>query len=305
MANNLNRRSFLQQAVIASTAAVSVSSAAENLSPAAKSFPSGKIGKLTVSRLILGGNLIAGVPHSRDLIYVGAFLKHYHTETKALETLQKAEANGINTTTMPLADATVQLLKKHWKERGGKIQWFAEVNLEETKFADQVKQAADAGAMGIVTHALAGEGLLKAKKISVLEKTLELAGKNGLVAGIGAHDLALPMACEEMGMKPDFYMKTFNSKRYWSADIEPRKENVFDEKPQSTIAFMSEVTRPWIAIKVLAAGSIQPRQGFQYAYENGADFLSVGMCDFQIEEDAGTARSVLEKTRSRSRPWSA
>jgi len=31
-------------------------------------FPAGTIGKLTVSRLICGGNLISGFAHSRDLI---------------------------------------------------------------------------------------------------------------------------------------------------------------------------------------------------------------------------------------------
>jgi hypothetical protein len=32
----------------------------------------------------------------------------------------------------------------------------------------------------------------------------------------------------------------------------------------------------------LAAGAIQPSDGFQY----GADFARVGMCDFQVRENA-------------------
>ena len=37
--------------------------------------PMGKIGNLEVSRLICGGNLVAGFAHSRDLIYVSELLK--------------------------------------------------------------------------------------------------------------------------------------------------------------------------------------------------------------------------------------
>ena len=63
--------------------------------------------------------------------------------------------------------------------------------------------------------------------------------------------------------------------------------------PQKTIAFMATVKKPWIAFKVLAAGAIHPRHGFRYAFENGADFLGVGMFDFQIREDAILAQQIL------------
>ena len=68
---------------------------------------------------------------------------------------------------------------------------------------------------------------------------------------------------------------------------------------------MSEVTKPWVAYKVLGAGAIHPREGFRYAYENGADFLCVGMFDFQVAEDVEIALAALEKTRNRDRPWCA
>ena len=35
---------------------------------------------------------------------------------------------------------------------------------------------------------------------------------------------------------------------------------------------MKEVTKPWIAFKVLAAGAIPPQDGFRYAFANGAGF---------------------------------
>ena len=57
----------------------------------------------------------------------------------------------------------------------------------------------------------------------------------------------------------------------------------------------------------LAAGALQPRQAFPYAFNSGADFILVGMFDWQIEEDAKLARRVVGIVAStgskRTRPW--
>jgi hypothetical protein len=55
----------------------------------------------------------------------------------------------------------------------------------------------------------------------------------------------------------------------------------------------------------MAAGAIHPRDGFRFAYENGADFIVAGMFDFQVDEDCEIARKVLAELAktSRKRPW--
>ena len=135
--------------------------------------------------------------------------------------------------------------------------------------------------------------------------------------GIGAHDLQVPIACEKTGLKPDFYMKTLHSPNYRS--FNPRgetwepfhvggpkdTENVWCTQPQETVEFMRNVTIPWIAFKVLAAGAIAPEMAFQYAYENGADFICAGMFDFQVREDTIIARKILSANPTRQRPWRA
>lgn len=47
--------------------------------------------------MILGGNLIGGYSHSRDLIYGSQLFKAYNTDSKVFETLELAERAGINT----------------------------------------------------------------------------------------------------------------------------------------------------------------------------------------------------------------
>ena len=66
---------------------------------------------------------------------------------------------------------------------------------------------------------------------------------------------------------------------------------------------MDKLEQPWIAFKVLAAGAIKPEVGFRYAFEGGADFICVGMYDFQIVDDVNLALDVLGGELNRSRPW--
>jgi hypothetical protein len=67
---------------------------------------------------------------------------------------------------------------------------------------------------------------------------------------------------------------------------------------------MLDRPEPWIAFKVLAAGAIAPKSGFKYAFENGADFVAVGMFDFEVKEDVAALQSVLTGLQ-RERPWRA
>ena len=54
----------------------------------------GKIGDLTISRMLLGGNLLTHYTHSRDLKYVYNLTAAYNTEEKIHETMALAEAHG-------------------------------------------------------------------------------------------------------------------------------------------------------------------------------------------------------------------
>ena len=55
-------------------------------------LPRGNLGGLEVSRLILGGNLIGGFSHSRDLLYVSQLFKAYNTDRKVFETFESPSA---------------------------------------------------------------------------------------------------------------------------------------------------------------------------------------------------------------------
>jgi hypothetical protein len=115
--------------------------------------------------------------------------------------------------------------------------------------------------------------------------------QNGLVAGVGSHSLETPQAVEKQGLAPDFYFKTFNGVDYCS------------QEPQQVADLMKTIDKPWIAFKVLGAGTVRPREGFRLALEKGADFLNVGMFDFQVKENVATMKDLLARNLQRQRPW--
>jgi len=263
--------------------------------------PHAKLGDLDVSRLILGGNLMNGYAHARDLIYVSSLVKAYHTVEKVLETLWIGEQCGMNTLILNTHNGG-HFIEEYRKRNVGRIHFIAQCRASD--LMPRLRRAIDLGVDGAYIQSV--EDLINKDKFDEVAEALDLMRSNGLVAGYGSHDLSAIKQCLEQGIEPDFCMKTFHHLNYWSAqpDDEP-KDNRYCDDGDETIEFMKTFDKPWIAFKALAAGSIEPKEGLRYAFENGADFVCLGMYDFQVVEDANIVCDVLKADLRRDRPWRA
>ncbi|MEK7996860.1 MAG: hypothetical protein AAB403_23900, partial [Planctomycetota bacterium] len=92
-----------------------------------KKMPVGKIGNLSIGRLISGSNLISMNMHARDLDYVTALAAHYNTEERVFMTLKKCEEYGANTVVLKNHNFKQFKLSRYWDEWGGKMKWIADV----------------------------------------------------------------------------------------------------------------------------------------------------------------------------------
>jgi hypothetical protein len=327
MSGNFNRRQFVRTSAAVSAGAILGLSLEERVLAAHQSkkapaktpvasathMPAGRIGSLKISRLICGGNLISGHAHSRDLIYVSSLLRRYFTDDKVMETFRICEENGINSAVLRLDDHCIGLINKYWKQMGGKLQWIAQVKPRQNDLTTDAKRAIDNGAKAVYIQGGVADTFVKNGRVELIGRVVEFIKEQNIVAGVGAHSIDVPIAVDTVGIKPDFFMKTLHSANYWSARRPEQHQDVINNKadnywsmtPQQTIRFMKEMTSPWLAYKVLAAGAIHPREGFKFAFENGADLIVAGMFDFQVEEDANIAKEILAKLAKirRKRPW--
>jgi len=283
-------------------------------------LPKGKIGEHEISRLVAGGNLVGGWAHARDLIYASSLFKAYNTERKVYETLMLAEQAGINT--INIGFPTNALIAKYKKATGSKIKVISQIHpdMEKEDYFVNIDKAIDFGVDIVQIQGNQVDWLVRDNRIDVVEKMMDHIRRQGYVAGLASHTVDALIATEEYGIIPDYYMKTMHHDNYWSAHpIENRvpfevdgknyldhnkfHNNCFCLFPDKTAEFVERATVPVMGFKVLAAGAIEPKDGFNWAFEKGADFICVGMFDFQVVEDVNTTIDVLDNLKGRTRQW--
>ena len=283
-------------------------------------LPKGKIKEFEISRLIMGGNLIGGWAHARDLIYVSHLFKAYNTEQKVFETLHLGERAGINA--MNITGSQLPLINKYRRLYDSSLQIICQVHPRKKEPRKAIDYAIENGADILQIQGNCTDFRVRDGEIDVLVDAIDYIRKQGYVAGLGAHSVQALIACDEAGIVPDFYMKTLHHDRYWSAhprenripfEVDGKRsndhnrfhDNMFCLFPDETVEFIKDKDIPVIGFKVLAGGAIHPKEGFRFAFENGADFICVGMFDWQIVDDVNTALETLADLSKRQRPWRA
>jgi hypothetical protein len=309
----LKKKSFEERHLIdASSGATNQPLSFQALDELSSPVSTGLIKDNSFSRIILGGNLLNGNAHSRDLIYVSKLVKAYHTKQKIFQTMLMAEKAGVNAVlTNPIL---ANVINEYWDRGIGKMQFISDCSglkypkgvptpIPFQEFLDRITMAIDKGAMACYIQGETADYYMKHNNPDALVKAFDLIKQHGVIAGIGAHRIETIKACVEEGFDPDFWMKTLHHHKYWSAEHPRWHDNMYCFDPDGTIEYMEQLKQPWMAFKVMAAGAIHPEDAFRYAFENGADFICAGMYDFQIVEDINITNEILNGPLERKRDW--
>jgi hypothetical protein len=231
--------------------------------------------------------------------------------------LEKTGVNAIN-----IGFPTNELMAKYKKMTGSKIKVISQVHpdMENNDYYVNIDKAIDFGVDIVQIQGNWCDWLVRDDRIDVIEKMMDRIRSQGYTAGLASHTVDSLIVCEENGIIPDYYMKTMHHDNYWSAhprenrvpfEVDGKKyadhnkfhDNCFCLFPDKTVEFVQRATVPVMGFKVLAAGAIQPEEGFAWAFRNGADFICVGMFDFQVVQNANITNDVLDKLQGRSRKW--
>ena len=210
---------------------------------------------------------------------------------------------------------------RFWEDKKEFVTKKADILVKALK--EDIDRNIDSGADAFFMHGEYSDYLSKNGDPEIIGEIISYAQSKNYIFGIGGHTLSGAMLCEKMGYNPDFYMKTFHHEKYPSAtptefrddsgrDIRFKgikttpnifNDNMWCSDANAVSEFMQNVKKPWLAFKILAAGAIQPEDGFQFAFENGADFITVGMYDFQILDNVKTTINCLDNLSNRTRDW--
>ena len=271
-----------------------------------------KIGGVELSRLILGGNMIGGWAHCRDMRFYDRLVKAYFADERVFRNFRIAEACGVNTIlTNP---ALMRVINRYWREEGGKIKFISDCGYKGGVVKGAIASVEN-GASMVYFHGGHADSHACKGNWKAFREYLDESRKLGVPVGIGCHRLATVKFCVEHDCLPDFWMKTVHRVDYPTAHLgEDKKKSAnglgvcdnrfVDTDRQEVFDYMRSRPEPWIAFKVLGAGIEHPRGAFPVAYSGGADFICCGMYDYQVVEDVNVANDYFANgLPDRARPW--
>jgi len=281
------RREFLQRVAVLGAAAAAVR-AAEG-APKPGEMPKIKLGKLEVSRLILGSNPFFGFAHGNPHASPED-MKAYYTKERITAVLDAAAAQGITAVWTPCYDEWVTLWNEY-RDKGGKLStWIGQP--DRMPMEKEILTAVKNGAKAVCIQGMRIDDQVNAGKWDAIRGWLELIKSHGLPAGMATHGAKTHLEAEEKGLPADFYHQTM----YRPDDyVRPG----FDE----SLATIEKLEKPVVAYKVLGAGRIPPKDTIPEVLRRlkRKDGICIGMFPRDSDQIAEDAALMIELT-GRARP---
>ena len=267
--SEMTRRGFLRETAILGAAAAALR-LSDNAATADEKhhapLPTIRLGKLEVSRLILGSNPFFGYAHQSGSL--GQQMIEYYTDERIMQVMDDAAALGITTVTAPPEVRWIDLYQKYL-DKGGKLRiWIAQAHGNPTKMKEEISRGVKGGAKAVFIQGHRVEDTYAAGKFDLVRGWVDHIKSLNVPAGLAAHRPDVHPAAEKAGFPTDFYFQCFF-----------RPDTYLNEDREKAIATIRQITKPMIGYKILAAGRLPPAEGFAFALKHLArkDGICVGV----------------------------
>ena len=246
------RREFLQDTALVAAAAAVVRSAdgkgAPTTRPAA-AMPTITLGKVKVSRLILGSNPFFGFAHGNPQ-GSGSDMRKWYTEQRIMSVLDECAERGITAVWTPSYERWIRVWNKYRKNGGKMPIWIGQPDKYD-KMAEHITACAKNGGKAICIQGACVDKAFSQKKFDLVRKWLDLIHSFDLPAGIASHKPQTHLIAEEKKLPTDFYHQCVY-----------QPENYKHDCWEKAIATIRQLDKPVVAYKVLAAGRLAPKKAF-------------------------------------------
>jgi hypothetical protein len=271
------RRRFLRDTALLGVAVAVIRAAEAAEKP--EELPKIKLGKLEVSRLILGSNPFFGFAHGNPQA-TPEEMKSYFTKERIMAVLDDAAEHGITAVWTPCYDEWVRVWNEY-REKGGKLKtWIGQP--DRLPMEKEISTAVKNGAKAVCIQGIRIDEQVSAGKWETIRGWLEHIKSHGLPAGMATHGARTHLQAEEKGLPTNFYHQTLY-----------RPDNYVPEGLEESLATIEKLEKPVVAYKALGAGRIQPKDTFPYLLKRlrRKDGICVGV--FPRKTDQLEENSVL------------
>lgn len=287
----MNRRDFIKQISLtlmglAATGAKQRANAEERKSP---TMPTIQLGKVKVSRLILGSNPFYGFSHQTDAL--SKEMMEYYTDERIVAVLDEAAKQGITAIASPPYERWIKLFNSYL-ERGGKLRiWIAQPDGPPDRMIADINAAVQGGAKAVFVQGMRVDEQFQKGTFDVVRKWVEHIKSLGVPAGIASHRPDVHLEAEKLGFPTDFYFQCFYNPT----------QGFRDEDRLKAVETIRQISKPVVAYKILGAGRLPAREGFEFALRHirEKDGICVGIFPKhhprQIEEDVALVRELSQR----------
>ena len=279
--NILNRRDALLTGFAA---------AAPGLADSEK-IPAIKLGRHTVSRLIVGGNPISGNSHidaaaNRDMT-------DYFTAANVKKLLSRCESAGINTW-QSRGDRHILRLLHEYRLEGGHLHWIAQTASELSNIPAHIRTLANtAKPIAIYNHGSHTDAQWKLGKMDTVREHCKVMRDSGVLVGVGTHIPEVVDYIDGGGWDVDFYMTClFNLSD---------GESFRDSDREKMLERVRKTSKPCLMFKVYGAGrhcrspeAMLDALRLAFRHAKPADAVVIGMFPKYSEQVEENRRLLLE-----------